>query len=794
MVTDGQVKELRRLLNTGKSLATAARMAEMDKKTARQYRDDDRLPSQRKSQRNYRTRIDPFADVWDEVQRRLEGEPKLQAKTLFGWLQGRYPGRFPDSTRRTFERRVLLWRSTLGPNKTVMFPQLHHPGQIAASDFTVMNELRVTITGARFEHTLFHCVLTYSNVESVSLCFSESFEALSEGIQKAFWEFGGVTKRHRTDSLSAAVNNHSSRKLLTGRYAALMDHYGSTPEQTNARCANENGDVESSNGHLKNVIDQALLLRASRDFASREEYMNFVEDVIARRNEERRERFTVEQQHLSQLPDSKLDTDDIVMDILVHSSSTIQVRKNTYSVPSRLIGQKVDAKVSAEWISVTHHGTAVQRMPRLIGVGGSAINYRHVIDSLVRKPGAFENYKYQQDMFPTSHFRIAYDMLCDAHAPKVAVRRYLEILALAAHESQDAVQDALRIQIQKGDGIDVNLVEQWVVATTEIRPATDVDIEPPSLSDYDSLLQHPDMESPCDDPTDNQDQSEDNSITRDIEAAGEWQHPQPRRSTDRTVPLPTTADVPGSVSPIRRSSCDGEALSRGVSIGVDNTRVRSETRGQDPAVDDPIASSARQDVGVVQVRSRSAGGGASTGKLARRIVPGPAGELARFWEARIGEVTCTLRACQSLDWSRSQHVVHDVQLVGATTADRQAGPSFTKADQTVVTLRGSDDRRPGLRAAESRGDGSVVHSVGGTLRAGQRVVDKQPGIQQVGPDLQGCDDDGRRDRSIGTPQRDHRVERAELSSGNGQAEQIEVTIQSDNQGPNNFMIGNSNCR
>ncbi len=227
MVTDGQVKELRRLLNTGKSLTTAARMSEMDEKTARRYRDDDRLPSQRRPERNYRTRTDPFADVWSDVQERLEGEPKLQAMTLFGWLQDRFPGQFPDSTRRTFERRVRLWRSTQGPNKAVMFPQVHHPGQIAASDFTVMNELRVTIAKARFEHTLFHCVLTYSNVESVSLCFSESFEALSAGIQKAFWEFGGVTNRHRTDSLSAAVNNHSSRKLLTDRYAALMDHYGS---------------------------------------------------------------------------------------------------------------------------------------------------------------------------------------------------------------------------------------------------------------------------------------------------------------------------------------------------------------------------------------------------------------------------------------------------------------------------------------------------------------------------------------------------------------------------------------
>ena len=423
MVTDGQVKELRRLLASGKSLAASARMTEMDEKTARQYRDDDRLPSQRKKPRNYRTRVDPFAEVWSEVQSRLEAEPRLQAKTLFEWLQDRYPGRYSHATRRTFERRVRLWRTTQGPNKAVMFPQLHHPGRIAASDFTVMNELQVTIAGLPFDHMLYHCVLTYSNVESVSLCFSESFEALSEGIQNAFWEFGGDPERHRTDSLSAAVKNHSSRKELTARYAALMDHYCTKPERINVRCANENGDVESSHGHLKNRIDQALLLRGSRDFVSREDYMDFVQALITRGNDARKERYAIELSHLGRLPDRKLDTDDILRGIAVGGSSTINVKKNVYSVPSRLINQKVDVRISAEWIDVTHHGIDVQRMPRLIGVGGSSINYRHVIDSLVRKPGAFENYKYREDMFPTSHFRIAYDMLCDAHSGKAAVRK-----------------------------------------------------------------------------------------------------------------------------------------------------------------------------------------------------------------------------------------------------------------------------------------------------------------------------------------------------------------------------------
>ena len=133
MIKDGPVKELRRLLNLGRPLAASARMTEMSEKTARKYRDDERLPSQRKTARDYRTRVDPFAGVWAEVQRKLAAEPALKAKTLFEWLQQTDPGRFPDSTRRTFERRVAQWRSLYGPAKTVFFGQIHHPGRLAAS-------------------------------------------------------------------------------------------------------------------------------------------------------------------------------------------------------------------------------------------------------------------------------------------------------------------------------------------------------------------------------------------------------------------------------------------------------------------------------------------------------------------------------------------------------------------------------------------------------------------------------------------------------------------------------------
>lgn len=809
MVTDGQVRKLRQLLQKGRSLAAAARMTGMDEKTARSYREHDKLPSQATRRRDYRTRIDSFAEIWHEVQERLQAEPKLQAHTLFAWIQDRYPGQFPESTRRTFERRVRLWRSTQGPPKNVSFPQIHHPGQFAASDFTVLNALNVTIARSRFNHTLFHCVLTYSNVESVSLCFSESFEALSDGVQKAFWEFGGVPKQHRTDSLSAAINNHTTAKDLTSRYHALMRHYGVDSQKTNARCPNENGDVESLNGHIKNVIDQALLLRGSRDFDSRQQYLEFVEQVVARRNANRRDRFTLEQEHLAALPEGKLASAEMRLDVSVRSSSTITIRNNHYSVPSRLIGEKVDVTIDAEWIEVTHHGIVVQRMSRLLGVGGIAINYRHVIDSLVRKPGAFENYQYREEMFPTSHFRIAYDMLCDAHAPKVAVRKYLELLKLAAHESQEAVQDALRQKIQSGEPMDVQSVRDLVHQASEIRPATDVRIDLPDLSDFDSLLQHPDMESSCNDESTNHHLSDQEASLEGISSEqDDGQDDAPILSTtvgietengvDRAVSGATSADVSGPLRQPRRPGGEGEPQSSGISSRTGDAGMPVAPGKSDPAADDPFAATAGKDLGDVQLRPSAVGGIASTGESSRRILSGPTREFVGIWQARFGEESSVVCLGRAVDFAGPQHAVDDVQLTGPAAVDCQTRLASGSNDQAVVELRGAADRRLGLCAAEPRGDGGIVHTFGGTVRAWECAAIEQPALQQMGPDLQGSDDDGGRDRPTGASQRHHRVERAELPRGDSQTwpdlSASAFTFSSYSGNGVNLLNSSSNCR
>ena len=244
--------------------------AGMDEKTARKYRECGQLPSEIKTDHTWRTRKDPFEGIWDGIKSMLTINPGLEAKTIFEDLQRRYPGRFADGQLRTLQRRIKNWRATEGPPKEIFFAQIHKPGELCQSDYTHMDKLGVTIGGVPFDHLIYHFVLTYSNWETGTVCFSESFESLSQGLQNALWELGGVPQQHRTDCLTSAVNKMSHPEEFTIRYQDLVDYYGITPCKTNPASPNENGDVEQRNYRFKKAVDQALMLRGHRDFKTRE--------------------------------------------------------------------------------------------------------------------------------------------------------------------------------------------------------------------------------------------------------------------------------------------------------------------------------------------------------------------------------------------------------------------------------------------------------------------------------------------------------------------------------------------
>ncbi len=781
-VSDRAVRDLFQYLNT-QSVTMAARKSGMSRKTARKYRDMKNLPSESNEPRNWRTREDPFVEVWSEVEAQLACEPRLRPKTLFAWLQHTYPGRFEDGQVRTLERRVKSWRATQGPPKEVFFSQVHHPGRLCASDFTSMNSLNVTIAGQHFDHLVYHFVLTYSNWESVTICFSESFESLSAGLQHALWELGGVPERHRSDRMSSAVNNLSETKEFTRRYQALMAHYGLVMEKTNARKANENGDAESLHRHFKDAVDQALLLRGSRDFASREEYASFLhQEVLRFRNAGRGKRLAEEMPLLRPLPPRRLESCRRVQ-VTVDSGSLIHVHHNVYSVNSRLKGERVEVRVYAEHLQVWYAQKLQETLPRLRGRSKSRIDYRHVIDTLVRKPGAFANYRYRADLFPTSRFRTAYDVLSGNNASQAssdsimsqvssdsgmsqassdsamsqassdsgmsqADKEYLRILHLAAREGETLVDDALRVLLDEEQQISFAAVESFVRRRQQAPPVTDVSVALADLSQFDVLLTNKEV---CDE--------------------------QETKTDGRAQPadrIPEGAALAVDAAEVRREGSagrEGDALLRGVSSGTGAHRVRdAQSQSHRAAV-----ASERDTPGEGQDELRpeaSAGeGGEAVPHALGWHVRGSQGERVDFRRHRFGQDACSCGAGTGTDSFGSQSAHVYVQSVGATVACSQTRFAFAQDAQATEPLPGVDHRRHRLRAADSGGNGSVVHPVGRTLRTRQRAADEQSGVLEVGTDFQGSHDDCSSDRPVGASQRHPGAEHPELQDGTGQESQ-----------------------
>ena len=490
MVTDSQVRILMKLVNQDKLLKTAAAKAGMSEKTARKYRKSGKLPSQCKVLHDWRTRPDPFdQEDWFWVEDVLENNDGIEAKTLFDVLQREHPGKYQDGQLRTFQRRVKLWRALKGPGNEVFFPQVYEPGEWCESDFTRMKSLGVTINRVPFDHMLYHFVLCYCNWETGTVCFSESYESLSAGLQNALWKLGGVPKYHRTDNLTSAVNKVGRAEVFTDNYRGLADHYGFESHKIQPGCPNENGDIEKRHDRLKKAVDQALMLRGSRDFASREEYERFLQKLFDQLNSGRTKRLKKELPVLRRLPAKRHD-DYTQVECKVTRFSTIRVLKNSYSLHSRLIGEQVKARIYADHIEVWYAQRKIERLPRLRGSNGHYINYRHIIDWLVRKPGAFKNYRYKDDLFPTSQFRMAYDLLYHQHGSKQGNKHYLKILELAAKQSEALVNESLRFLVNHGNQIDSDIVKAMVNSGLQPPAVTDVEVGQIDLTVYDQLLEY----------------------------------------------------------------------------------------------------------------------------------------------------------------------------------------------------------------------------------------------------------------------------------------------------------------
>ena len=354
--------------------------------------------------------------------------------------------------------------------------------------FTHCGELGVTVGGEPFGHLLFHFVLSHSGWRYVDLAYGETFAALVKGMQGALWELGGVPEVVRTDNLSAATHElkGSGGRALNERYAAVLAHYGlrfheDEPEVIPRERRGRAGSSQAQGRDRPGAGPCAAAGTSGRWML----YLSFVRQVSDKRNRLVMAKVEHERRHLRPLPPAPV-PEYVVYRTKVRRWSTVRVSNHTYTVPSRLIGMEVEVRQYADHLEVYYKGRLVERMDRVHGAGQAGIDYRHVIGSLVRKPGAFARYRYREHMFPTETFRLAYDALREWKGERADVE-YVRILHLAATTMESGVARALRLLLDAGSPFDYAAVRALAAPAVPHVP----ELASPGLVDlkvYDGLL------------------------------------------------------------------------------------------------------------------------------------------------------------------------------------------------------------------------------------------------------------------------------------------------------------------
>jgi transposase InsO family protein len=488
MITARQINRLLVEFNKKGQLNMSAMKAGMTRKTAAKYVKLNDPQDPPKVRHTWRTRPDGFVDVWPVAEAMLAAAPELEAKIIFEYFLERFPGRFQEGHLRTFQRRVQQWRTMHGADKEIHFAQISRPGEVMQTDWTRAAELRITIAGAAYPHLLCHSVLIHSNWEWATRCASESLLSLRSGIQAALSHLGRAPRIWQIDNSSTAthrLSNAGKERGFTDDFLAIAAHFGLEPRTINIGCPNENGDVESLNGHLKRRLRQHLLLRGNAEFATLEAYDLFLAAVLKKANASRAVKVAEELEVMRELPTSLLPNYQ-ECDLRVGWQSTIRIKEMAYSVPSRLIGQKVRTRISETQIEVYCGREVACTLPRRHGRAGAVIDFRHVIAELVRKPGAFAGWRHREALFPALILRKAYDRFVETLGERRGERDYLHLLKLAADTSLGEVEEALAKIMASAAPLSLEAIRR-IMPATGFEP---MEMAQPiaSLSEYDSLL------------------------------------------------------------------------------------------------------------------------------------------------------------------------------------------------------------------------------------------------------------------------------------------------------------------
>jgi transposase len=748
MISYWKIAKIRRFFDSEPNVTHCAKECHVDPKSVRKYVDKNVAPVTKKP-RAQPTRTAPLDEFWPEIKALLENDSRLKPYAILEFFVEKYPTKFEHSWRRTLERRIGQWKLERQIEKNVVCSQSHQAGDVLAYDFTEVASLSITIASQSWSGLLFHATLTHSNWEYGELCLSESYEAVVSGVQNAFLTLGGVTRRLRSDSLTAAVNNLNSKHAFQSGYRSFLEHFGVTGHRINVRQPQENGDCESSHGHLKDFLDQALRLRGNRNFESLDQLRTFIDEQLAKRNAKRREAISRERAVLASLPPTLFPTFTQV-ELQVPTTSVIRLKQNSYSVPSYLIGLKLQSRIHADHIEIWQQGRKLFEMPRLIGKDQVWFDYRHVIDSLVRKPGGFINYRYREHMYPTIWFRKAFDTVVAQQGEHAGIKCYLKLLYLAKHHGQENVETELRQALESAAIIDPKSIESKIDKTSPASLVEDPYVEQPELDTYDDLLKHKEV---LNDPNDELSDNRATELATEPRGSG-WPFETTAIADDAIVgDQPCGSSGPGALEP------------SAVFERADDCRNGSTHRESDFEALEAIGPRTQQDLVSDQVVSIPDGSPTSHATATERRVCQAGREPIDVRPTRFRKNVATQCIGRATDSAGPFSDFRTVCSVSSTSVACQTGTSSTELSCEAWSILDVDHRRHRLCTTESRRNGSLVHIDCRSLRTDEYPDQQQPSILQMGANLQGPHDDRSSHRSASPSQHDHRAQCGELSPG-----------------------------
>lgn len=557
---------------------TAAAKAGFCERTGRRIDSGTHQPKQGQP-RDWRTRADPLAEVWaSELEPMLKQQPKLEAMTLFEYLQDQHPGQY-QTVLRTLQRRVSEWKTLHGVPKELMFELRHNPGEMGLSDFTQLKGVTITIAGLPYKHLLYHYRLAYSGWQYVQpIEGGESFIALAEGLQNALAGCGGVPKQHRTDSLSAAYANSGGKHRLTERYGALCRHYQMQSSRNNTGLAHENGAIESPHGYFKRRLVQQLYLRGSFDFDNVAEYGAFITRVVAKLNAKCSEKYAAELALLRPLPRYRC-ADYELLSVRVSCRATVDIKSVLYSVPERLVGRALTVHLfHNRWLGYLGQ-QAVVELPRLQSTPAHqgrrlrCIDYRHLVRGLRRKPRALLYCTWQQEILPNDQYRAIWQQMLERFDCDSAARVMVEALYIAATQDKEAaVSDYLQQQLTAGSLSIGGLQQQFQLLAAPSAPELAVAQHP--LASYDQLLHY-----------DNTSTATASSPKSSLESLRELEHPSQE---------PQAQPYAQSLAALRTAGDPGALELCPVSTSLERTRSDSPLPSSDSAGNQRVTVASRQ--------------------------------------------------------------------------------------------------------------------------------------------------------------------------------------------------------